>query len=440
MKIASITAGAGGMICGSCLHDNTLARELIRQGHDVALLPLYTPIRTDEEDVSVGRVFYGAINVYLEQKSALFRHTPRALDRLLNNPRLLNWASRRGANSVDARDLGELTLSTLRGEEGNQQRELEELVRWLRDEYKPDVVHLSNSLMVGLARRIRAEAGAPVVCSLQGEDLFLDEMDDDYRRKAIELIAERARDVDGFLATGEYYARYMADYLGVDAARIHRVPLGIGIEDLAPLSSRAERPFTVGYLARQAPEKGLHVLLAAFRQLADVVDDARLRVAGYSGPKDRAYLEALQRDVREQGLAERVAFEGELDRGGKRDFLHGLDVLSVPTVYKEPKGLFVLEALACGVPVVQPDHGAFPEMIEATGGGLLVPPGDATALAEALAGLAADPARRAGLARAGRDGVLRHYTAETMARRTLEVYERYAGPVLASAPSRPPAG
>src|SRR5262249_26334232 len=122
MRIAYITAGAAGMYCGSCMHDNTLAAALIAQGHDALLIPTYTPIRTDEADVSQKRVFFGGINVYLQQKLALFRHTPWVLDRLLDARRLLNWVSR-FAVKTQAEDLGELTVSMLKGEHGNQRKE-----------------------------------------------------------------------------------------------------------------------------------------------------------------------------------------------------------------------------------------------------------------------------------------------------------------------------
>src|SRR5262245_907884 len=122
MRIAYITAGAAGMICGTCLHDNTLAAALIRKGHQVALIPTYTPIRTDEEDVSISRVFFGGINVYLQQKSGLFRSTPWMVDRLLDSPSLLNSLAGM-SSSTNAKDLGELTVSILKGEDGNQKKE-----------------------------------------------------------------------------------------------------------------------------------------------------------------------------------------------------------------------------------------------------------------------------------------------------------------------------
>lgn len=114
-----------------------------------------------------------------------------------------------------------------------------------------------------------------------------------------------------------------------------------------------------------------------------------------------------------------------MDRPGKLEFFQSLDVLSVPTIYRESKGLFVLESLACGVPVVQPRHGSFPELIEATGGGRLYEPGDADALADAIAELMDDPALRAKLGEAGRNAVRASFSDEVMAEETWKVYERF---------------
>src|SRR6516164_3430297 len=145
MRIAYITAGAAGMFCGSCMRDNTLVAELQRQGHDALLIPTYTPIATDEADVSQSRVFFGGINVYLQQKLGLFRHTPWIMDRLLDRPRLLRWVSR-FAVKTRAEDLGDLTISMLKGEHGHQRKEIDKLVGWLADEVKPEVVNLTNAL------------------------------------------------------------------------------------------------------------------------------------------------------------------------------------------------------------------------------------------------------------------------------------------------------
>jgi glycosyltransferase involved in cell wall biosynthesis len=419
MRIAYVAAGAADMICGTCLHDNALAGALLRAGHDVSLIPTYTPLKTDGMDVSIDRVFFGALNVYLQQKVGAFRHTPAAFDRWLDSPGLIRRVAKMGA-STDPTELGDLTWSVLRGDEGYQAKELALLVGWLRDDFRPDIVHLTNSMFVGFARSLKRELGVPVVCSLQGEDLFLGQLREPWKTRTFEVLRERARDVDAFLSNTEWYADMMAELMEVDRSRLHVVPLGINLDGYeGPAETRSpDAPVTIGYLARICPEKGFHLLVEAFRILSadpKLKGKVRLRVAGWLGERDRQYFEKLG------GGFEYV---GEVDREGKSSFLRSLDILSVPTTYREPKGLFVLEALAHGVPVVQPRHGAFPEVLAATGGGLLVEPNSAEDLARGLAHLISDPELRTELGRRGREAVQQRFTDMVEAENALAVYRQ----------------
>ncbi len=426
MRIAYIAAGAGGMYCGTCIHDNTLAAALLRKGHEVALMPTYTPMRTDETNVSTGRVFYGALNVYLQGKSSLFRHTPRALDWLLDRPGLLKLVSKLGS-TTDPKDLGWMALDVLKGEAGHQNKELERLVTWLRDEYKPDIVHITNSMFLGMVKRIREEVGVPVVVALQGEDLFIDDLPEPFHSTVVEEMRQRAGDADLFISPSRYYAEHMAGVLGVAPDSIAVVPLGIRLDGHgAEREPRGTDAVNLGFLARISPEKGLHQLVEAFVELGKLPDcDAlRLRIAGYLGPRDVAYKDECMAAIDRAGLADRVDYVGEVDLEGKLAFLRSLDILSVPTIYHESKGIFVLEALADGVPVVLPDHGSFPEMIEATGGGLLTEPGSTESLAAGIRELVVDPDRRQELGGRGQRAVRERFDDQSNADAVLRVYER----------------
>ena len=415
------------MYCGTCIHDNTLAAALQRKGHEVALIPTYTPIRTDEVNVSIDRIFYGGVNVYLQQKSTLFRHTPLMFDRLFDSPALLNGLSRFSA-STSPKDLGALTVSVLQGEEGRQKKELTKLVKWLKDAYQPDIVQLTNSMFVGFAREIKKALEVPILCALQGEDIFLEELIEPYKSQALKLLRERDLDVDGFIAPCQYYADFMASYLNMPAGKIHVVKLGLNLsghgEDQKHLS---DVPFVIGYLARICPEKGLHLLVDAFYQLTKRVesDKIRLKVAGYLGKRDGPYFEEITQQIETWGLTDAFEYWGEVDRLQKIRFLKGLHVLSVPTTYTESKGLFILEALANGVPVVQPRHGAFPELIAATGGGMLVEPGSPDAIAEGILQLMNNANDREQLGQRGKEAVHRAFSDEVMAEETLAVYRKY---------------
>ena len=444
MRILYITAGAAQMYCGSCLRDNALAAELIRRGHDAMLLPVYTPTRTDDVNVSADKVFFGGISVYLEQHVPVFRKSPKLFDRLWDSTAAIRLASRRSI-AVDPSSLGALTVSMLKGEAGNQHKEVEKLVAWLRHETAPDVTVLPNSLLISLARPIKEATGRPVCVTLQGEDLFIDGLPEADRRETLELIRANVAHVDAFVAVSDYYAAFMRGLLGVPAGKMRVVPLGINLAGFEPRAGRADEAgapagggggaFAVGFFGRVAPEKGLHVLAEAYKIFRERggADEARLEVGGYLAPEHRGYLRGVERRMKEWGLAAEFNYRGALDRGDKIEFLRGLDAFSLPATYDEPKGLSLIEAMACGVPAVVPRRGAFTELVERTGGGLLVAPDDARALAEGLDSLREDRERARELGRAGAAGVREHYSVARMADRALEVYGDVVGAAAAAA-------
>jgi len=427
MKIAFITSGAAGMFCGSCMKDNTLAAALNRLGHDALLIPTYTPIRTDEENVSQERVFFGGINVYLQQKSWFFRHTPWLLDRLLDFPRLLRWVSR-FAIRTRTDQLGDMTVSMLLGEDGKQKKEVDKLVHWLSHEFQPDVVVLSNVLISGLVPALKEHWKGPVLGTLQGDDIFLEGLPPQDRARCIELIRKNGGSMAGYFATSTYYADFMAGYLALPRERIHVVAPGINLKGHGGTREfRSSPPYTIGYFARICPEKGFHHLIDAFRLLRQTPGspECRLRVSGWLGENYRKYFNEQMSKLKEAGLGDDVEHVECLTHEAKVSFLQTLDVLSVPTVYREPKGIYVMEALANGVPVVLPKHGAFPELIEATGGGVLVEPENPRALADELSRLLLDVELRKRMGEHGQAAVCSRFTAEVMASETVAILAQY---------------
>jgi glycosyltransferase involved in cell wall biosynthesis len=437
MRIAYITAGAAGMYCGSCLRDNALARALIARGHDILLVPTYTPTKTDEPNVSLSQVFMGGISVYLQNKSALFRHTPPFLDRLLDSPRLLQWASNL-AVKTDGAELGSLTVSMLQGESGPNRKEYVKLARWLGESVQPDVVNISNSLLIAAAQAIRVRCSAPIVCSLTGEDLFIEGLSDPWRTEALELLRKRVSDVDAFVTFSQDYAGFMSDLLQIPPSKMFVVPVGISLDGhlVAPEKLASSSGPVIGFLARICPEKGVHLLCDAFRLLReqDKYSDCRLRIAGYVGERDRPYVEQLKRQVAEWGLEDSVDFAGELDRNGKIEFLQSLDLFSVPSICRESKALPVLEAWANRVPVVQPWHSIYAELVNSSQGGVLIPPNDATALAEAIGRLLDNPVLRQELGRRGREAIEKTHNSDRMAEATLAVYQQLVDVAACASP------
>lgn len=423
LHVAIITSGGAGMFCGACMHDNTWTKSMINQGAEATLIPTYTPIRVDEQNMSGSKVFLGGINVYLNYRSRLWRRLPRFLKHWLNAPWIINLATRFGVSN-DAHELGALTVTLLEGEQGPELMEIEELAQFVGEELKPDVVCLSNALLSGTIKKIKEYFSGPLFCILQGDDVFLEELGEPYRSRSLELIRQNIQQIDGMLVHSDYYRDFISEYLSLPVDQIHKVLLGINLEghDGKP-ADNLDEPFTIGFFARLCKEKGLHNVVQAFEIFHRSHPESRLHVGGFLGKESEDYFHETTKSLTTLGDA--YKYWGSPDSlAEKVAFYKRLSVLSVPTDYHEPKGLFVLEAMANGVPVVQPAHGAFPELIEKTEGGTLVPPGDPQALVAAWEKLYEDQEYRKQLAQQGYERVRQFYSSELMAEESLLFFQK----------------
>ena len=427
MKIIYIASGAANMYCGSCMHDNALAAAMMAAGEDVSLFPLYTPMRLDEESVGERQIFYGGIKAYLMQKYPRQFFGRNLLFRIAGSQSLLRLMPHFDIGSaVDPVANAELTISMLKGEDGNQGELLQELVQWIKSTYQPDVIHVTNALLIGVVREFKRSLNVPITCGLHGEDIFLEGMPQPYQDEALSIIHERAADVDRFLAISSYYGDMFSKWAGLDRSRIDVVWPGIALKDYREIEPAASRPLTIGYLARFVPEKGLHLLVDAFIKLhrSGEFPDLQLVAGGYVSRAYKTYIDGIRKKIKENRLEDRIRLLGTLERADKLNFFRQIDVFSVPAPYREPKGISILEALASGVPVVQPDHGAYPEWVGATQGGLLHRPHDSADLAEKLAALLRDADLRRQLGRQGRQGIFEKFSSEQMAASTLDVLRK----------------
>lgn len=369
MKIAYLTAGAAGMYCGSCLHDNALAKQLIRLGNDCLLIPVYTPIRTDDENVSIDRVFMGGLNVFLQQKLPWLAYSPQWIDNFLNQGWLIQKLTK-NVGKTSPKLLGSLAVSMLDGIHGRQRKEFARLLGWLTSDIAPDVIVFTNLLIGGGIPELKRRSTAKIVVTLQGDDIFLDSLPAKYREMAIDRLKRLVPMVDAFIVHSHDYAARMSELLAIPSRQIHVVPLGIPTKDFITSSPSCIGPasdtFTIGYFARMAQEKGLERIVDAFLALATKpgFGHLHLKLAGWMGPQHEDLWSRLKGKLEEAGLSKRWEYCGSIERSDKATFLNSLDLFCVPTVYAEPKGLFLLEAVACGVPYLQPSHGAFPEIHE----------------------------------------------------------------------------
>ncbi|MCJ7777846.1 MAG: glycosyltransferase family 4 protein [Sedimentisphaerales bacterium] len=427
MRIVQITPSSGdSFYCENCLRDITLVTAMRNMGHDVLMIPLYLPLPSgNTESINSSPIFFGGVNVYLQQKSDFFQKTPRWIDRLFDSPFLLRWAGRK-AGMTNARDLGEATTSILTGEHGRQKKELDRLATWLTlQDNKPDIICLSNILLAGLAKNIKERLGVPVVCMLQDEDEFLDSLTSPYAQKAWRLLCERSGDVDIFIAVSKYYAGVMERRLQIPPGKIQVLHVGISLEGFEPRTIWPQIP-TIGFLSRMCPDKGLDTLVDAFITLKknEKLKNARLRIAGGKRADDEEFIKRIRQQLDSLGLIGDVEFLPSFDKASKLAFLQTLSVLSVPEKKSVAYGLYVLEALATGVPVVQPASGVFPELMEATGGGVLFEPNNVTSLVKALEQLLLDSDYTQTLGEKGRRAVFEKFNIEQTAEKIVRIYQK----------------
>ena len=424
MKSIQILPGSGdNFYCENCVRDNATVRALKMAGEDIVAVPMYLPQVADRVDaISDAPVFYGGINSYLQQVSGFFRWTPRWMDSLFDTRFLLRIAAKR-AGSVRARNLGELTLSVMQGRDGKQVKELDRLLHYLDGVEKPDLVHLSTSLLMGIGLAIKKRFGIPIVCTLQDEDVWIDAMEEPWRSRCWETMVTGGEEVGAFISVSRYFGDVMRERLRIPASRMHVVPVGVGAGD-PPVGGASPSPPAIGYLARMAESMGLPLLVDAFLKLkrTERHKNLRLHLSGGKTGDDGPFLERLRRRLTDEGLMGDVTIFDEFDPARRKEFFASLTLLSVPSSHGVAFGTYLLEAAARGVPVVQPKLGSYPELMEALGGGVLYEPNDADTLARAIGELLENPDRRAELGRRGRESVVRSFSLAGMAKRLVEVY------------------
>ncbi len=438
MKIAVVATGAAGMYCGSCLRDNALAVALQKLGHEVTFIPTYTPLRLDESSVKHESVLLNGVRVYAEQKLSFVRRPTSFVRRLLGSQALLRWVSNLALGN-EPKKLGALTVSMLQGVDGNQRTSMEELIEWLHAHAPFDVVHLSNSLLSGVAPALKRAMDVPITCGLTGEDYFVDGLEPPYRDLARELVRQNSRSIDRFIAPTDCYRDLIVETFTIDPNAIAVVNPGISLQDYQgelETPPRSDETLKLGYFARIAPEKGGHLLVEAFRQLAAEFPQLELHMAGSLGGQGIPYARGLRARLAAAGLSRRFHLVGTLDRQQKVAFLRSLDVFAMPSIYEESKALPAIEALASGVPIVVPDAGAFREIVERSGGGVLHEPRSASDLAAKLALLLKDSALRTQHASAGRAAAHEWFSSARMAEETAAVFAVAASAAKASRTER----
>lgn len=421
MKIIFITPGTGSFYCGVCLRDNALVRTLKSMGHEVTMLPCYLPITTDEESISADMpIFFGGINVYLQQKFSLFRHTPHWVDEFFNSRPFLDMAASQ-SGMTQGSELGEITHSMLLGNEGNQRKEVRKLIQWIEKHGVPDAICISTALQIGMAPALKEHLGCKVYSFLQGEDSFMDSLVEPWKSRCWETFELQCKQTDGLIAPSKYFASVMEDRLHLKTGSIHITDNGIHIGDIPTPVETPKR--TIGYLARMMPGKGLHLLIDAFIQLkkTEAMADVELCIAGVETPPDKEFVTQQKHKLETAGLSHQSHFHTNISREEKLKLLSTMTVFSVPAIYSEPFGLYLIEAMAAGIPVVQPKHSAFEEIVSSTNGGIIYEPHDAETLASQLICLLNDLQKRKHISKHSSTATRERYSEESMAKQLVDL-------------------
>ena len=397
MKVLYVLPGSGGSFyCQNCLRDTALADALRQRGHAVTLMPLYLPATASMPQPVDVPIFYGAVSLYLRHRYACLRRLPHAWFGPLDRWPVLRLAAR-FAGSTSAKGLEDLTLSMLRGMGGRQADELRSVCDWLTalpPGSKPDVIVLSNALLLGLAAALKQAARCPVACWLQDEHVWIDAMTPDLRNAVLRVMSADAHAADRFVAVSASYAARMADSLSLDPSRVSVVFPGI---DPAAYRSAdvTRRPAVIGYLSRLAAAEGFDRFVDAFLRLRRNPRFADARLAATGGPAaEKGFLKRQLKKLAAAGVLRDTEISPDRFANDRFGFLSELTLLSVPGgATPEAFGYYALEAMATGVPVVLPAQGAFPEIAAAAGCGTLIADVRSETLARAWADLLGDPAR-----------------------------------------------
>ncbi|RIH65032.1 glycosyltransferase family 1 protein [Mariniphaga sediminis] len=424
MNIIQIIPGSGGSFyCGNCLRDSKYFNALRAEGHQVTKIPMYLPLFADEHDISDVPIFYGAISTYLKQVFPVFRKAPKWFDNLLNSKPMMKLAASM-AGSTRASGLEDMTISMLLGEQGKQKEELEHMVSWIAEHCKPDIIHLSNALLLGLAKRLKEKIGVPVVCSLQDEDVWVDAVHPTFREKIWNLMHTRSEDVDMLVAVSDFFAEKMKKSMKLPEEKVQTIHLGVEVNDYTFISA-SKKPRNVGYISRMCYENGFDIVVDAFIELKKQpgFEDVKLMATGGSTGDDSKFIKEQKRKIKKNNLNDFFEILPEFEDEAVHEFFKNVALISVPVRIGEAFGIYLLESMASGVPVVQPALGAFPEIAELAGGGIIYQPNTPEKLSETWAKLLSDSEKLEQLSQAGYSGVKEKFNIQNHAEEIITLYK-----------------
>jgi len=428
MKIVFVVPGfEGTFYCQNCIRDIDLIEGFRNNNYDAILAPVYMPSRLNNSLEAETPVFFGAVNVYLREKLPFYNLVPKFLRKILDSRKLLNWISKK-SDSTDPKGLEEMTLSVMKGDEGKHHQDLKKMIDWLKNDIKPDIVHVSNLLLTGIAVQIKKELGIKVFVSLQDENTWIDLMDMNYQKKIWDVVYQSSSYVDSFISVSQYYKDFVMEKTSLPSDKINVSWVGVPSKNFVSNKPSFDPPI-IGFISRISKSLGFDILLDAFIELKKLVEykDLRLRVTGGMSSYDKPFIKEQFKKIKKHNLSSFIEWEADLFKTDMPAFFKGLTVVSVPAPNGEAFGLFQLQALASGIPLVLPAKGAFSEVIAATKGGVTFESVTVAELSKTLNSLLSNPEKVYSLSTSGLKSIEEKFSIDQSVKRLLNIYSKYDG-------------
>jgi glycosyltransferase involved in cell wall biosynthesis len=385
MNVLFILPGSGdSFYCGNCLRDNLQVNALRRAGHQVTVMPLYLPLK-DASFQGDTPLFFPAISLFVARKYLKNKEMPRWVERLLNSDWSLSMAASMSGSTSPA-GLEDMTLSMIQGKDRVFTKYVTMIAEWIKNHERPDLIHLSSSLVIGIAKVIKKEVDIPTVCSLQDEEVWIDPLGK-YAGEAWQGIWDNVGYIDCFTASSEYYKQSVLRRTN-QIRHIEVVYPGLNTAKYA--SELYPSDPVIGFFYRMNRLNGLDILAEAFVKMKkeNSIPNLMLKVGGGYSSEDKSFLKKVRSLL--SPYAQYVDWSDKYALSEHAAFYRQTTVVSVPVTFDEAVGLYVCEAFAAGRPVVEPSCGSFPEIV--SDGGVLYKENTADALADALTKILTDSA------------------------------------------------
>jgi len=417
MKILFIVPGSGdSFYCGNCFRDNLQANALRKAGHEVVVMPLYLPFKYPSFKADTP-LFFPATTFYAAEKFFNKGGMPRWMSRLLESKPMLRIASS-FSGTTSAAGLEEITLSMIHGTDPVFNEQVNPMIDWIEHHEKPDVIHLSTTLLIGVAKAIRQRINIPLVCSLQDEEVWIDSMDNRYLREAWQGIIDNIRHIDKFITTSEFYKNTITARIP-QIRNVEVIYPGVDVSKYACSHFPADP--VIGFFYRMNRDNGLDVLAEAFVKLKkrNTVKNLKLMIFGGHTAKDKRFLKSVKKIL--QPYMDDVNCCSAYNPEHHTDFYKQITIISVPLTFDESVGLYLCEAFAAGRPAVEPATGSFPEIIGEAG--VVYSPNNSDALADALEKLLANETLFRHCSEKALEMSQKRYNDKVMAERLVRSYE-----------------